>query len=87
MIDIYFTAFSFKCFVDLKYTDLFKPIIDFDPTPDDIYEKLRPWLPQNFSTDKEEFLTVLNDEKPNEGFGDEIATVNAKRKNRDCCNN
>lgn len=72
IIDIYYTASLANCFVDLKYTDTFKPGRDFEPTPDDIYEKLKPWLPQDFMTDKHEFIRVLKQERGHQGFGEQM---------------
>lgn len=68
-IDIYFTAVSALCYVDLKHTEVIQEDSARGVKPDDIFAKLRPWLPKNFCTDKQTFLELIRYEKKNITYG------------------
>lgn len=71
-INLFYLHNSAKCYVDIKAsekiveTELYKA--------DDIMKSLNPWLPENFTTNKSEFLEELKHEDHTVLFGDVLET-------------
>ncbi|KAF5274577.1 hypothetical protein FQA39_LY07189 [Lamprigera yunnana] len=71
-IDIYFLANSSKCFVDVHYAHVSNVNKLAQAHPDNILLKLTPWLPEDFYTDKKDFLEALGKEKHHKSYGTEL---------------
>ena len=74
-IDIYFLANSAKCFVDLHYTEVTSDDMPHHSQPDDILQKLTPWLPEDYYLDKKKFMVALDKEKHFKQYGQLLHTV------------
>lgn len=74
IIDIYFSAVTGLCYVDLKHTEIIKEDQCKGVKPDNIFEKLTPWLPKNFCTDKHIYIEQLKREKKTVSYGTTITT-------------
>ncbi|KAB0800548.1 hypothetical protein PPYR_06288 [Photinus pyralis] len=74
-IDIYFLANSAKCFVDLQYTEVTNSDMPNHSEPDNILNKLTPWLPENYYLVKSDFVAQLYKENHNRMFGTAIDSV------------
>ncbi|KAG5864298.1 hypothetical protein JTB14_003234 [Gonioctena quinquepunctata] len=65
-ISLYYLHNSSRCYVEVKASGEIKHALN---QPDDIMENLNPWLPENYTTEKELFLKMLDDEKHSLIFG------------------
>ncbi|XP_057662989.1 histone acetyltransferase type B catalytic subunit [Diorhabda carinulata] len=76
-IDLYYLHNSAKCYVNVSSSG----IVESDVyKPDNIMECLNPWLPENFTTNKEEFIKLIKEESHDVIFGKVLHTFTAKGK-------
>ncbi|XP_031336983.1 histone acetyltransferase type B catalytic subunit-like [Photinus pyralis] len=74
-VDIYYLANSAKCYVEIKYTGKATP--PFESAPDNILEKLTPWLPRGVKTRRFPFFVEHYKERRHSSkiFGTELERV------------
>lgn len=76
-IDLYYLHNSAKCYVNVSSSGIVESTVY---KPDNIMERLNPWLPENFTTNKDEFKGLIKDESHDVIFGKVLHTFTAKGK-------
>ncbi|XP_031336985.1 histone acetyltransferase type B catalytic subunit-like [Photinus pyralis] len=73
-VDIYYLANSAVCYVELTYTGMTTP--PFELEPDDIMERLAPWLPRGFKTRRFPFfIEYCKERRTHKMFGTPMERV------------
>ncbi|EFA12371.1 histone acetyltransferase type B catalytic subunit [Tribolium castaneum] len=74
-INLFYLHNSAKCYVEVQTGG------KIHENADDIMKALNPWLPENYRTEKSDFLADLDEEKPGLMFGDVIDTFSTDSEN------
>lgn len=69
-INIFYDAITFQALVKIAYEDEIKG--DDEQVADNLIEKLKPWLPDDYYVDETDFIKYMNNRKELKPFGQKL---------------
>lgn len=79
-INLYYLHNSANCYVDIQKSGMIGKSADDVYKPDDILEIMSPWLPDNFVTNRDEFIDKIKQEEHDKVYGEVLEEFKCTQK-------